>query len=861
MKASRLELREALEIAIQIAAALEAAHKAGIVHRDIKPENVMLRDDGYVKVLDFGLAKLSQRQTPDDDRDRSLAASSTEEGVMMGTPRYMSPEQARGLKVDERTDIFSLGVVLYEMIAGQTPFAGETTADLIAALLSKEPEMLSLRVPGAPDELERIVRKALAKDRQERYQTAKDLQLDLKALQQTAELNAPLARPHPVESQTSSNRISIAVRRIQSHSLSFLRQRRWSIATGGVLAMLLITAAVWQFLYRSSTLSESSLRASLRISELLNLPNRSGSGFSGLSFSPNGQLIAYSLSDGEEAHIWIKQVAGGDPTQVTKGKYQDTWPVWSSDGQELAFFSNRGDTPGIWTMPYLGGTPKLFSSTNRNNIFLTGWSQNKQTIYYEYTDHNLYAIDRTSGQSSRLTNFDPKHPQARHFKVSPDEKYIAYAGLIDKKYRILVRPMGGGEAKPVTNGEGGEERSPTWFPDGKRIAYSSKRDNIYQICLAWLDGREPLQITFSQEDHQSPIVSPDGAKIMAISSKANADLYSWDLQTGRETKQTSEFKLQLSPEISPDGERIAFQATKSTLRADDHIIIQSLTANRQPNQLASGGFNAKWSPVGSTLAFLHYAPLQAELRKVSASGRDETTLTKGVVVPGMTMLPFNYLDTCYNWSPDGSKIAYFSEKSGQRNLWVVASDRSSDVMISNNSDPKLELTSPFWSPQQDRIAYVSKAGENRNICVTERGKTETVYEYNKPLRIIGWSPSGKEVIVALAEGKGLVFPQEISLGSVSIETRKLRLIARIPAVYLHNIKLSRDGIYIAFVSREDRKDNIKVIPTKGGSVRKISSNTDPTTYYSSITWSPSRKMLFYSKQASWTLISIIENIR
>jgi eukaryotic-like serine/threonine-protein kinase len=200
-----MKLGEVLDVAIQTASALSAAHVAGIVHRDIKPENIMIRPDGIVKVLDFGLAKLSERTDTSqvDSEVATKALVQTEPGTVMGTAAYMSPEQARALAVDARTDIFSLGVVIYEMVAGQAPFCGPTKSDLIVAILDREPLPLARSARDAPDELERMVMKALAKDRDDRYQTVKDLLIDLRNLRRKLDVDAEINRSAPPEFHAS----------------------------------------------------------------------------------------------------------------------------------------------------------------------------------------------------------------------------------------------------------------------------------------------------------------------------------------------------------------------------------------------------------------------------------------------------------------------------------------------------------------------------------------------------------------------------------------------------------------------------------------------------------------------------------
>lgn len=234
-----MNVNEALGVAIQVASALSSAHAAGIVHRDIKLENIMLRRDGYVKILDFGLAKLAEREIPLDTEANTQMLIKTSPGVVMGTVYYMSPEQARGLPVDARTDVWSLGVVLYELITGQKPFSGPTTTDVIISIAEREPVPLSKYVTEAPARLEEIVKKALAKDRQRRYQTADDLLTDLKSVKQELEIGAEVERFKATPATAVSRQFPFALTR----------------SVQLILAGLLIIAAVSYLLFfrKSST--------------------------------------------------------------------------------------------------------------------------------------------------------------------------------------------------------------------------------------------------------------------------------------------------------------------------------------------------------------------------------------------------------------------------------------------------------------------------------------------------------------------------------------------------------------------------------------------------------------------------------
>jgi eukaryotic-like serine/threonine-protein kinase len=251
LRGVRLELPEALDVSVQIASALEAAHEAGIVHRDIKPENIMLRRDGYVKILDFGLAKLTERQAADAEAHR-ISMVKTSPGVVMGTANYMSPEQARGIEVDARTDVWSLGVVIYEMVAGRQPFDAATPTDVIISIAEREPVPLARWAPEVPIQLEGIVKKTLAKDRQERYQTAKDLLIDLKGLRHELAIEAEVERyKHPTPSRglaaTASNHQVITSR---FFPLALTRSR--ILILTGLIGMLVIAGLISALFFRQS---------------------------------------------------------------------------------------------------------------------------------------------------------------------------------------------------------------------------------------------------------------------------------------------------------------------------------------------------------------------------------------------------------------------------------------------------------------------------------------------------------------------------------------------------------------------------------------------------------------------------------
>jgi len=373
MRFGHMELGEIIELAIQIASALAAAHQAGIIHRDMKPENVMLRPDGFVKVLDFGLAKLA------DDADFSITDTEaptqvllkTEPGRVMGTINYMSPEQARGVEVDSRTDIFSLGVILYEMVARKRPFGGDTKSDVLAAVLMLEPPPLAKFFPEVPVELSRITSKALRKNPDERYQTAKEMLVDLKSVKQELEFEAKTGKaallrapgefePAVVTGANSGAGVSTAgqTEAIPTMSELFInevkRHPRRSTLTFSVA--LLITAGAWG-LYRLIRLARQP--QSFQTMRLTKLTYAGNVAERQVAISPDGKYVVYVVQDAAQQSLWLRQVATAGSVEVVQpAAVGFSGLTFSRDGNYVYYVIVENKISMLYQVAVLGGAPR-----------------------------------------------------------------------------------------------------------------------------------------------------------------------------------------------------------------------------------------------------------------------------------------------------------------------------------------------------------------------------------------------------------------------------------------------------------------------------------------------------------------------
>jgi serine/threonine protein kinase len=899
MPGRRMNPLEAIDIAMQIAAALSAAHEAGITHRDIKPENVMVRRDGIVKVLDFGLAKLTESSSPVvDSQATTMTRNITDAGVVIGTPRYMSPEQARGDKVDARTDIFSLGVALYEMIAGRAPFAGATPAEVSAAILRDSPPPLAECAPDAPPEIERILGNALRKDRAERYQTVKELLSDLKDLTEERAFESRLERSLVKISNELKAGEGSQVRRkpwqefLRRHVAAainmalhsqrrkpwreYLRRHKVAVVTLSVaFGMGSIGGGVW--LVGFNPYPPHPNPAQLRFTLFEDVRERDRSTISDARFSPNGQLVAYAHT-GDGQNIWVKQINGGHPYRVTNDQWLNFSPVWSRDGQRIAFFSNRGNQIGVWTVPFLGGAVEMVKILGDYTMYIKGgaprlisWAKDELTIYYEW-NYNLYSIDISMPEngSNQLTHFDAQGRTASQFSLSPDEKWIAYQS---KDQNIWLMLLDGGMPEQVTR-DGANNRNPIWRPDGRSLIYSSVRDGRRQIMLA--DPRVGPATSLTASDFGDVVadISPNGSQLLCFGFRHESDIFAVATETGAEKQLTDDLGVEFWPIVSPRGDTLAFQSIAGErfdwVLSKASLLIKSLVTTEQPGQLAKEAFGAEWSPSGETLAFMRMTGQSRSLWTAPASGGAERELVSaGVTSAGRTGMTFDRLQSAdISWAPDSTRIAYCAREGGVANVYAVAADGSQNTKISANVNKEWRINCPLWSPGGGQIAFVLDSATSLpadehfwELWVWEAGKTKMIFHTKSILRLLGWTEDG-ELVAALAPNDDFkrVNTKEVNLISISAEDHRSRPLRILSHTRQFSVRLSPDKRSVSFVATQGNKENIFLLSLAGGRPRQITQNDDEKKHYSSLVWAPDGETIYFGKQSMRSVLTLIDNL-
>jgi Tol biopolymer transport system component len=710
MLRSHLALCESLEIAIQAASALVAAHRAGVVHRDIKPENVMVRNDAIVKVLDFGIAKLIE-QPADDPAASTRARLKTDTGVVMGTGSYMSPEQARGLAVDVRTDIWSLGVVLYEMAAGRVPFEGATTSDVIASILEHEPLPLAQFLPAARAELQRIISKTLHKDREGRYQTAKDLLIDLMSFKQEVESEAKLE--HSLQPGSGGNgRLRTSATVPAAHSLP----RWWSNRLFWLSVAVILVVGVAVRLYSSRLSSESLMRSNSESSlpPMKVVPFTSFASNEGTpAFSPDGNQIAFDWDGGtsDNIDIYVKLIGAGAPLRLTTHPGIDRSPTWSPDGRYIAFSRFSDSEKGIFIVPALGGTERKLYSPDWGFHGFGGvvWSPDGKLLAYldrssPHTQYGIWLLSVENLERRQLT-WPPEQNLADMVPTfSPDSQTLAFVRFTSGRTSdIYLVPIGGGEPRRLTF-DNREIDGLAWTPDGREIVFPSDRGGGNGLWRILVTGGTPERLAVGGDNDFSPPLSPQGNRL-AMSRQGNRlayvqtsfDTNIWRIETpeskGRSnppTKLIASTNLDQGPQYSPDGKRIAFESTRSgsyeiwVCDSNGTNLVQLTSFDRTTG-------TPRWSPDGRHIAFDSRIETHSDIYVISAEGgspRRLTTETSDEVVP--------------SWSRDGKWIYFVSNRSGDRQVWKMPAEGGEKVQVTKRGG-----FAAFESPDGKFVYYTA----------------------------------------------------------------------------------------------------------------------------------------------------------
>ena len=751
---TKLSLKQLLSIVGDVAEALAAAHQSGVVHRDIKPDNVMVRPDGYVKVLDFGLVKLMEVSS------EILDAANTQLGVAMGTLSYMSPEQAAGEPIDHRTDIWSLGVVLYELVTGQRPFTGDSRQSTINAILSIDPARPSALNPALPAELDQVLNKALEKDRELRYQTASDFRADIRRV-----LRAIDSSPSSSSGQTRT----LVARPFQG-------RRLWP----AIAVLLLVATSVAMWYYReSNTIAGPNWTGATRL-QLTTQPGTEAYPV----FAPDGQNFVYTSNESGNFDLFVQRVGGKNSHPLTPNTPSDEiQPAISPNGERIAFRSTR-QPAGIYVMERTGENVRLVTEA----CYHPSWAPNGKQIVCSTFGHDipatrnnwpsaLWIVDVESGNKRMLCENDAMQPS-----WSPHGYRIAFwfqppsAGRSD----IATISSAGGAIEVITT-DASTNWNPVWSPDGKFVYFASDRSgsmSFWRVAIDETTGKvqgEPAPVATPSTFNRHLNFSNDGRRLIYVQTdqRANIQAIRFDPKAERTVGDpfwiTRGDRLIVRPELSEDGTRFVMRVPR---RTQDDIAVVNRDGTNWRDLTLDKSFDRypRWSPDGKKIVFTSDRSGRYEIWTVDADGTNLRQLTFDS--PGDTTFPL--------WSPDGSQILFHSNFANKivkfNEEWskqtpqtlptpqgvvrFVAWDWSPDgkKLIGTMSRPPLEIAwfsfetnryeslvpfegSPMWLPDSTRFVFFA---ENKAYISDIKSKRvrEIFASHDGNLRSIDISPDG-----------------------------------------------------------------------------------------------------------------------
>ncbi|HEX8846308.1 MAG TPA: protein kinase [Pyrinomonadaceae bacterium] len=706
-------LPEALDISMQVAAALSAAHQIGIVHRDIKPENIMVRNDGYVKVLDFGLAKLTERPTAADTEAPTKALVNTDPGAVMGTVAYMSPEQARGQIVDARTDIWSLGVVLYEMVAGRAPFEGATTGDVITAILSKEPPLLARYVREVPEALEWIVTKALTKDKEERYQTAKEMLVDLRRLKQRLDMAAEIERSTPPDfasremmkrsaeptvelaQQPAAQTVPVQAAHTAS-SAEYLVGEIKRHKTGLIIALAaLVVAIVGSIIVISKFGGRSSDQNSSQSAQTANpktapardmkITRLTTSGkISNAAISPDGKYVVYAMREGGQESLWMRQVATGSivqivaPTEATIGRQ-----TFSPDGNYVYYIIREQSNPSgaLYQVPVLGGTPRKILVNIGSPI---AFSPDGSRITFVRNDTVASGEDQLMVANSDGTNerklaarsvdkfFDYGGPG-----WSPDGRVIACgAGSYSGGFHLLIVVVDAetGEQREFSSQKYSDTGRISWLADGSAMVMNASDQNSYwnQVWLISYPGGDARLITHDLNSYGGTSLTADSKSLVSVQWDLTFNIWVAPIGDMSHGKQVTSGKYEGGYDSlawTPDNKIVYI--SQASGNQDIWIMNADGSNPRQLTNAPEGDETPTVTPDGRYIVFVSLRGGFPSLWRMDIDGANLKQLTN------------NQEDYWPETTPDGQWIFFHSWRTGKLALWKISIDGGEPVQVSD----------------------------------------------------------------------------------------------------------------------------------------------------------------------------------